>query len=302
MNNHVIAVDIGGTNIRVALLGDKLEIVKKETAFTGDIHSKDEFFAQIEKMLQLVDSNKEAKSIGIVMPAPWTRDKKEITDITNIPCLENLKVEEIRKYFKDYSVYIENDVNVIALLESNCGAAKKYSNSLYITVSTGIGSGVIINNEIYHGAHGYAGEIGSVIVSKSFDGFSYNTLEDKCSGKALEEKSLELFGDGSDAKVLFCQYENGDKEATKVVENWIDELTSGLASVIQMFDPEVIVLGGPVVLKHNWVIDTLKHEIAKKVLGKLAREIKLVSAEFGLEAGLIGAGYYALQQEKESNI
>lgn len=86
-------------------------------------------------------------------------------DATNIPWLEEVSVETLRSYFPGYQVFIDNDVNVVALLEAHYGAAKGCRNAMYITVSTGVGSGIIIDNKILRGSHGYAGEIGSMIVS-----------------------------------------------------------------------------------------------------------------------------------------
>lgn len=126
MKNNVIGVDIGGTNIRVALINENLEIIKKETALTMDFPTADDFLNQIQKMIKSVDGKNEADKIGMVIPAPWMKGKKVITDITNIPSLEGLEVDRILTCFKDYQVYLENDVNVIALLESDCGASKNH--------------------------------------------------------------------------------------------------------------------------------------------------------------------------------
>ncbi len=302
MKNHVIGVDIGGTNIRVALLNEKLEIVKKETALTMDFRTLDDFLKKIQVMIKSVDYRKETDSVGIVIPAPWTKDEKVITDVTNIPYLEGIEVDRILTYFKEYKVYLENDVNVIALLESDYGAAKNYDNSIYITVSTGIGSGIIIDNKIFHGANGYAGEIGNVVISKTSKEYLQNTLEAKCSGKALDDESVRLYGDKGNARELFQRYENGEEKAKKVIEVWIEDLTSGLASVIQMLDPGVIVLGGPVVLNHSWVIERLRVATKEKLSGKLAERMVMVIAEYGIEAGIIGAGYYAKCKQREGKL
>lgn len=299
MNTHVIGVDVGGTNIRVALLNDKLKLIKKETVLTSDFQKAEDFFSQIKKMIHKVDSDHLAKAVGIVLPAPWTSKKKMITDSTNVPYLENLPVENIKKAFSEYEIFLENDVNVIALLESDYGAARSSKHSVYITISTGIGSGVIINNQIYHGANGYAGEMGSIIISDrecTKENPLQGSLEEVCSGKALEQKSIGLYGNHATARQLFLHYEEGEQKAVEIVNEWFDHLTRGLAAVIQMMDPDIVVLGGPVVLNHKWIIQRIKVEISKKVLGQLAEKTKIVAAEFGIEAGIIGAGYYALQK------
>lgn len=299
MNTHVIGVDVGGTNIRVALLNDKLKLIKKETVLTSEFQKAEDFFLQIKKMIRRVDPDHLAKAVGIVLPAPWTSKKMMITDSTNVPYLENLPVENIKKAFSEYEIFLENDVNVIALLESDYGAARSSKHSVYITISTGIGSGVIINNQIYHGANGYAGEMGSIIISDkdcTKENPLQGSLEEVCSGKALEQKSIALYGNHATARQLFLHYEEGEQKAVEIVNEWFDHLTRGLAAVIQMMDPDIVVLGGPVVLNHKWIIQRIKVEISKKVLGQLAAKTKIVAAEFGIEAGIIGAGYYALQK------
>jgi glucokinase len=294
----MIGVDIGGTNIRVALINDEMKIIRKETALTSDFPLIDDFLQEILRLIKIVDCKREADCIGIAIPTPWKKGQSVIVDSTNVPCLENVNIDLFQKYFVGYTTYFENDVNVIALLEANLGAAQNYDNSIYISISTGIGCGIVINNQIYHGAHGYAGEIGNILLQKAYGEVTNNNFEMKCSGKALDGESSRLFGEGAKAKDLFLQYKNGDRNAKMCLETWIDDLSTGFASVIQMFDPEVIVLGGPIVFHHEWVLEVLKTEISKKVLGNLANHIKLALAKYELEAGIIGAGYYAFNQNK----
>lgn len=289
----MVAVDVGGTNIRAALMDEQLNILHKTTAMTADYTLAEEFLCRIASMVEEVDPDRKAKCIGMALPAPWKKGQRKIMDITNIPCLEGIEISEIERCFPDYRVYLENDVNVIALLEAHSGAAKGYENSLYITVSTGISAGIIINHHIYHGAHGYAGEIGSVIIESTALQETVQTLEGKCSGLALDRESRRIFGNGG-TKELFERYECGDENAKAIIGDWICDMTSGIASVIQTLDPEIIVFGGPVILKHDWTLQAFEKEIKRKVLGEMAENIHLVRAEYGLDAGLTGAGYCAL--------
>jgi len=260
MADKVIGVDIGGTNIRVGLINRDLQLEKKETALTSKFDNTDEFFQYIKTMIERVDVNREASRIGFALPAPWKEGMERFSDVTNLPLLENTSVKEIKAFFPEFDLYFENDVNVIALLESDLGSAKNSKTVIYITVSTGIGSGLIINDSIYQGTHGYAGEIGSMIISdENRNHFAlYNgTLESLCSGKTLEEESQKLFGKEASAKSLFEHYHLGNAEAINVVEAWVDYFSSALASLMQVLDPEVFVLGGSVILHNPWLIDKL---------------------------------------------
>lgn len=301
MTEYMIGIDIGGTNVRVALLNEQLEIIAKENTLTSNFMEADEFLTGIREMIHKVDPHHNAKGIGIVIPAPWTAGKRTITDITNIPFIEGLDTATIEEYFEGYPVYLENDVNVIALLESDLGAAKDSNNSIYITVSTGIGSGIIIGNQIHHGANGYAGEIGSIIISNRIlegeDPMDY-TLENLCSGKALESISISLYGEGGTAAELFENYRNGSDKEKDIMVQWMDDLATGLTAVIQVLDPEVIVLGGAVIVNHKWIIDGLQEKIQKKVFGSLSEKVKLVPAQSDFLSGIMGAAYYALKKIK----
>lgn len=145
MGNFVIGVDIGGTNIRVGLVNEHLELVQKESALTRGFQDADEIFKTVKEMIAKVNHEQQASKIGIALPIPWNDQTQIIRDITNIPCLENVSIETIRAFFPNYEVSFENDVNVITVLESDHGAAKPYSQSIYITVSSGIGCGIILD-------------------------------------------------------------------------------------------------------------------------------------------------------------
>lgn len=298
MEDKVIGVDIGGTNIRVGLITRDLKLVNKEIAMTSKFHNEGEFFQYIRKAIERVDPEREARKIGFALPAPWNEGMEKFSDSTNLPLLENVNVDEIKASFSDYELYFENDVNVIAILESDFGAAKGIRNSIYITVSTGIGGGLIINNMIYRGTHGYAGEVGSMIISdENKNHFTlYNgTLESLCSGKALEEESIKLFGKGATAKLLFEHFHDGNPDAIKVVEAWVDYFSSAIASLMQIVDPEIFVLGGAVILHNQWLVEELINSTRNKVFEQLKDKVNLVISEFGLDAGMIGAGYHSVK-------
>lgn len=300
MADKVIGVDIGGTNVRVGLINRDLQLEKKETALTSKFKNADEFFQYIRTMIERVDVNREASRIGFALPAPWKEGMDRFSDVTNLPLLENESVKEIKAFFPEYDLYFENDVNVIALLESDLGAAENAKNAIYITVSTGIGSGMILDGSIYQGTHGYAGEIGSMIISdENRNHFAlYNgTLESLCSGKTLAEESQKLFGNEATAKSLFEHYHLGNADATKVVEAWVDYFSSALASLMQIFDPEVFVLGGSVILHNPWLIEKLIKPTKNKVFEQLKDKVKLVVSEYGLDAGMIGAGYLTIKND-----
>ena len=302
MGDKVIGVDIGGTNIRVGLISTDFQLLRKETAKTSDFQTPIVFFEHIRTMIERIDVHREATKIGIALPVPWNEGMEIFSDATNLQFLESVSVSEFRAYFPEYELYFENDVNVIALLESGFGASKNYQHSIYITVSTGIGSGMILNNSIFHGSHGYAGEIGSMIISdinKNHFLLYNGTLESLCSGKSLEEESIKLYGKGATAKLLFEQYQNGDSKAFHVIEAWVDYFSSAIASLMQTIDPEIFVLGGSVIFHNQWLIEKVIKSTKNKVFEQLKEKVKILISKYGPDAGMIGAGYIALRNQKE---
>ncbi|MED1201798.1 ROK family protein [Heyndrickxia acidicola] len=303
MGDKVIGVDIGGTNIRVGLIDiHTFQVLKKDTALAFEFKTVSAFFKGIKNMIERVDAQKEAGKIGMALPIPWKDDMIKISDSTNLPLLEGMLFSDIKAFFPEYEVYFENDVNVIALLEAKHGASRGYEHSIYITVSTGIGSGMIFNQSIFRGTHGYAGEIGSMIISDENKNhlLLYNgTLESLCSGNSLNEESAKLYGEGATAKHLFEQYKSGDAGAVHVMEAWIDHFSSAIASLMQTIDPEIFVFGGSVIYHNQWLINEIIKSTENKVFEQLKDKVKIVLSKYGPDAGMIGAGYIAVNNTDE---
>lgn len=299
MNNYYIGIDIGGTNIRVALIDSELQIVRIERCSTKIIENKKMFLNLLSELVYKVNYDKLANKIAIVFPSPYCKKIDSIIDITNIPCIEGCKFYEIREVFNDYDVIFENDVNVVAMLECDKGAGKNSECMIYITISTGIGSGIIVDGKILNGANGYAGEIGTVIINSKSNEWSECTLENLCSGNAIEKIMTERCGKKTTAKDFFELYKIKDEIALNFFDEWIDNIGTGFASTIQMFDPEIIVVGGAVSLHNDWIIPKIKENIKTKVMGQLSSKINIKLSEFGEDAGLIGAGYLIITENKK---
>ncbi|MEF7564062.1 ROK family protein [Bacillus infantis] len=301
MNEYVIGVDIGATNIRVGLIGKELSVIRMETAVTRSFKTADEMFGEIFRMAERVDPQKNAKKIGIALPVPWNEQTQVIKDADNIPVLDGIRIEYIQSCFPGLEVYFDNDVNAAGLLEAEQGAAAGKSYSLYMTVSTGIGMSVYYNGQMIRGDNGYAGEAGRMIIGQASEeeGTKEMTLESLCSGRALDARSKLIYGESADAEYLFEKFKDKEEIAVKVIKEWIEHFSRAVASIIQLMDPGAFVLGGAVICCNPWLIDEINHKMKEKLYANLRGKIKLGICEFGGEAGVIGAGYMALNQAKE---
>ncbi|MGM0790671.1 MAG: ROK family protein [Bacillota bacterium] len=301
MDELVIGVDIGATNIRVGLIGRDLSVIRMETAVTMSFKTADEMFSEIFRMAQRVDPQKNAKKIGIALPVPWNDQTKIIKDADNIPVLDGIRIDYIQSRFPGLEVFFDNDVNAAGLLEAEKGAAKGKSYSLYMTVSTGIGMGVYYNGQMIRGDNGYTGEAGRMIIGQTSgeEEIKEKTLESLCSGRALDARSKLMYGESSDAELLFEKFKDKEKMAVKVVNDWIEHFSSAVASIVQLMDPGAFVIGGAVICRNPWLIDEINNKIRDKLYANLRGKMNLAICEFGTESGVIGAGYMALNQAKK---
>ncbi|MDQ6421474.1 ROK family protein [Paenibacillus sp. LHD-117] len=290
----MIGIDIGGTNIRAGRIDRQFNLIRKETALTSNFRTAEELLACICRMVDRLNEDGQVNRIGMALPAPWKDGMERIMDITNIPCLENMRMADVAHYFPDYTLYFENDVNAAALLEAEHGSSRLHPTSMYITVSTGIGGGIVVNGRIHQGSHGYAGEIGGMIMARR-EGTSgaYETLESLCSGMALEETSKRCYGPQAAAVTLFDKYEQNDAQAISAVNQWVEHFSDAIATLKQTLDPGVFVVGGAVIEHNQWLLELAAERARDKVLEQLKDKIHVTLPTFGPDAGLIGAAYLA---------
>ena len=306
-----VGIDIGGTGIKVGLVDENLQLVGEGTIPTRTDISFEE---QVEAIARCVIDTAAAAgyrrkediaSVGVGIPGIANADG-EVIKCTNMGWFHMPFRAVFRKYL-DVPVFIDNDANVAALAESVAGVSAGTSSSVFITIGTGIGSGIIINGKIWNGFHGIGGELGHVILD--LNGVpctcgNRGCLERYCSATALirmgreavEENpdSLILTSVGGDpakieARTVIDAARVGDPVAVRVYDEYISYLAQAVASVVNLLDPEVVVVGGGVSKAGDFLMDPLRREYPKYVIfnDQPMPEIKL--AVLGSRAGVIGA-------------
>lgn len=249
----VIAVDLGGTNLRVALLKDNqiLKYIKKKTP-----KNKDNLLKELcDSISRLITDD--VKGIGVGSPGPLAEGI--IKNPPNLP----FKNFNLRKFLQNKfrkRVVIENDAKCVALAETKLGCKKK--NFIILTLGTGIGGGIIINGSLYKGKNGYAGELGHIILD---------------SKKDFESLWKER---GKQVKELF---ENKDKKKLEMVSMYLGQ---GIASLINIFDPEVVIIAGGIRENGNKFLGMIKKQARKYISIPYIPEIKFSKLE---HPGILGA-------------
>ena len=293
-----VGIDIGGTGIKVGLVNESIQIIREGTVPTViDIPFEEQVKRIADCVLSTVSSAgltpDDIESVGIGIPGIASSETGEIIKCTNMGW-KHVPFRETFRKFLDKPVFIENDANVAALAESVAGISAGTSSSVFITIGTGIGSGIIINGQSWKGAHGIGGELGHTILD----------LERYCSATALirmareavekhpESAILSIAGgtvSNIEAKTVFDASKAGDTTAVEVYRRYISCLAQAVASVINLLDPEVIVLGGGVSKAGSYLLDPLVREIPQYVLFNDQPLPSVRIAVLGSEAGIIGA-------------
>ena len=272
-----IGVDIGGTNMRAILFKNNKILFDYNLATPQN--DKESFLimlkALIEPLLERANQeNLEIKGIGVGIAGIYNFNQDKIIFSPNIKIIEGLNLkEEIKKLFNLDKIIIDNDANCFLLAESRLGAVKNYSNVFGVTIGTGIGGSWLLNKKIYQGMNTTAIELGHIIVD-------YNDLI------TIEESFQKLTK--NNPKLLAEKAKYGDKLAESLFKELGKILGIELANIINLLDPQIIVIGGGVVESSNLFIDEVEKYKSQFTISPLAKKAKIIKASLK-NSGAIGA-------------
>ncbi|MBQ9306939.1 MAG: ROK family protein [Clostridia bacterium] len=306
-----IGLDIGGTGIQIGLVDEKGHILERGEIVTNtSAPFSEQVHAMASCVQDLIDrsgySLLDIASIGAGVPGVADQKTGEVIFCTNLGWTHVPFREEFRKYF-DKPVFVDNDATVAGLAESVAGVSAGSSSSVFITIGTGIGSGIIINGRIWSGAHGVGSELGHAILE--LDGEpctcgNHGCVERYCSATAIIRMARELLarhpessmmdaceGDLKkiNARIVIDAAREGDPVAIKVFRRFVKALGQTIANVVNILDPEMIVLGGGVAKAGSFLLDAVRAEVPNYILYKDLPFARIELARLGADAGIIGA-------------
>ncbi len=288
---YYIGIDIGGTNLRAAILDEECNLVDK-LKISNEVEKGPEY--NLDKLILEIKerwSDKEIISVGVGCPGPLDIRSGTILVTPNLRTWEYFKLKEYLENKFDLPVFVNNDANVAGYSEAMVGAGKGAESVYYMTLSTGIGGGFIYKGEIVSGFNSIAAEIGNMIINEDtykHSNMNYGGLEGQCSGVNIARISSEIIGGELTTKDVFEGAEKGNVELQKMLSEWVINVSKAIANIIVTVDPEVIVLGGSVIINNPSYLNKIKEETQKRVFDGIKINIKL--AEIGDDTGLIGAG------------
>ncbi len=288
--SHLIGIDIGGTNLRVAIISKDGNVVDTFKV-SNEVEKGAEY--NLDKLINHIKSDwkgYEFEKVGVGAPGPLDLKVGRILNPPNLKGWENFNIKDYLSEKLNIPVQVNNDANVAGLAEAVVGAAKDADSVFYITISTGVGGGLILDKRIVNGAHSQAAEIYNMIINEDEyiqPGLNKSSLEGQCSGVNIARIASSEYKSNLSTKEVFDLYNNNEEKIVKVIDAWINNISTGIANIIAVVDPEVIVLGGAVPINNPCLIPKVIEAVKKKVADPNMVDIRV--AKIGDNAGLIGA-------------
>jgi glucokinase len=305
----VFAVDLGGTHLRVALVDDTGGILKQHKQDTPKEDSAENIVDALAQVSQRWGCNElPVVATSIMVPGAVDCAKAVVVQAPNLPSLVNFPLKAKLEEKLGWPVYLENDANAAAVGEMWMGAARGCRDVVSVTLGTGVGGGVIVTGKLWRGSHGSAGEIGHTTVDP-FSGLKCkcgNTgcLELFASATAIVRMTREMWSsfpgtslksDELTAEKVYDAGQEGDELALAVFKRFGMYLGIGLANLINLIDPQIIVITGGVV--NGWALFSgeMYRQVEERAFRTTAQQVMIAKAECGDNAGLLGAARLALQ-------
>lgn len=300
----ILAADVGGTNIRTALVdpqGMVLTVIKRPTLAQK---GKDSMIERLVRMLE--DTAKKygtrlekVEGIGVGFPGPLDAKKGVVFSPPNLVGWFHVPLKGILEKKLGRPVVIENDANAAALGEYWKGAGRGAKSLVCLTLGTGVGGGIVLDGRVWHGAKGIAGEIGHMTVirgGRRCNCGNRGCLEAYASSRGIIARMQELLmreKTRRDEKITMERIgalaKAGDRQARRTVEDTGVILGIAIANIANILNPEVVVLGGGVSNLGDRLFDPIKEEVKKRALPEAVEGLRIVKAQLGDNAGVIGA-------------
>ncbi|MBO5286762.1 MAG: ROK family protein [Clostridia bacterium] len=320
---YYLGIDLGGTNIAAGIVNEKYEIVKKKSVPT--LANRDGKLI-IKDMAELCRSLIEECGLtlddiayaGIATPGTANSETGVVEYANNLPFKKFPIADLLKEYLGVKKVLIENDANAAAKAEAIAGAAKGAKFSVMITLGTGLGGGIVLDGKVYSGFNFAGAELGHIVIEKdgkpctcgrhgcweaysSATGLTNMTKEHLIKARAEGRKTLieELINgnlDNCNARVAFTAMKQGDQVGKEIVDEYISYLACGIANIINIFQPNVLSIGGGVCNEKDNLLKPLFEEVFKQTYTKtgVTPQTELKIATLGNDAGIIGAAVLGL--------
>lgn len=296
---YAVAIDVGGTNTRVALVNERLEITDRQQ-FSTNPENPGETLSKISEVIR--DYGEKIVGVGMSCPGPLDLIHGQILTPPNLHGdWQHLFVARELSTLTGLPVYLNNDGNLAALAEAVAGEGKDYRYVQFLTVSTGIGSGFVIDRQIYQGAHGWANEVKNTVMWEG--GPCHGTIlpggiEGISSGTAITTRAKKAGLQVKHAGEVNDLAKSGNEVAEKIMTDAKLHLANFIAGIYNLTDPDIVILGGSVAIKIEGFVEEVEVLVKSKVYEAQRSFIKVRKSILNEDSGLNGAAYLAFSKEK----
>lgn len=314
---YYIGVDLGGTNIAVGIVDENYKIVKKGSVPTKPERGADAIVSDMASLAKSLISDmgislSDVAWAGIATPGTADTDKGVVVYANNVPFLNYPLASKLSCLLEDIPVYIENDANAAAKAEAMAGVAAGVPYSIMITLGTGLGGGIVINGKVYSGFNYAGAELGHIVIEKDgrpctcgrrgcWEAYSSATglvnitrdrIEDarKAGRKTVMEEMIDHDLSKVSARTAFAAMKQGDEVGAEVVDEYISYLACGVVNIINVFQPNILSIGGGICNEGDYLLKPLKEKVFSETYTKDGvPQTQILIAKLGNDAGIIGA-------------
>jgi glucokinase len=298
---RVIGVDVGGTKTLGAVVTRAGEI-EARLERPAESSSQEALLASLDGLIEELRAGTDVAALGIGIPSRIDQWRGRSISAVNLP-LEGVDLRDRMREEHGLPVGIENDANAAAIGEWKAGVARGASNVVMLTLGTGVGGGLIVDGRPFRGSTGSAAELGHIVID--VDGppcpcGGHGHLESYACGPVADRIARELFGPEADAEDLVSRARESDTTAKDALGGIGRKLGAGIATFVNVFEPELVVVGGGFGAAGELLLEPAREVVAREGLEPGRDAVRIVEAELGVDAGVIGAamiGFEALDGE-----
>ena len=294
---HYIGIDIGGTTIKAGRV-DAVGAVSESASTSTPTDNLNLLIAALEGLVSQLRTHASIAAVGIGVPGLRNARTRTIQTSPHIPCLRDFNLEERLQQKLGMPVITENDANAGAYGEWRCGAGKGLHHLAYITLGTGLGCGLILSDALFRGTSGYAGELGHTVVEpggRQCACGARGCVETLISATGIVQtaRDAKVSGDISTAEAIYKSAMQGNGAARAVFEETGRYLGMVCANLMNLLNPQAIVIGGGVMAATDFLLDPTREEARHRAFTPSALDCPIVQSQLWPNAGMIGAAMLA---------
>ncbi len=313
---HAVGVDFGGTSVKLALVNDRGQIKARKSVVTKELPSKDAWVdtvaTAIEKLCERDGAEPvKLEGIGIGVPGFVDFEKGYIYDLPNVPGWKGVNLGDIMAKRTGLHVRIDNDVNAMAVGECTFGAGRTYQHAVFVTWGTGVGGGLLINNQLYRGAYSMAGEIGHISIDRNGiqSPTGFGGVEQYVGNRQLSQRAVKALDEGRKSvlqtlcggdrsqispKLIKQAASQGDELAIEILDFATDCLATMFASLTYALQPQAFIIGGGIAEEADQLFELLRKNVNRRLSPHFAEKLEIRPAQLANDAGVIGCATLTL--------